>query len=84
MEYAGLRDYRDLDRLTPQDDIFKRLKSALKNVSVITRIPRGMTRGRRIKELILRAGSYEFDKDGQQTTVQVRRAPSACADRASC
>ena len=65
MEFLGIRDVRELTRLTPQNPQWKNLKAVLKNVRITTVVPaHSARRSRVIKDLVPHAGEYEFDKDG--------------------
>ncbi|ETW76417.1 hypothetical protein HETIRDRAFT_480543 [Heterobasidion irregulare TC 32-1] len=65
MEFLGIRDVRELTRLTPQNPQWKNLKAVLRNVRITTVVPaHSARRSRVIKDLVPHAGEYEFDKDG--------------------
>ncbi|KZT69027.1 Piwi-domain-containing protein [Daedalea quercina L-15889] len=67
MAFLNRNNIRQLDQISPQD--FRRLKSHLKGVNV-TVVTSRTGRGRPIKDLVLNAGGYEFEKDGAVTTVR--------------
>ncbi|KZT11426.1 Piwi-domain-containing protein [Laetiporus sulphureus 93-53] len=69
LQFFGWRDARNLRELRENGHDWRRLKSFLKNVKVTVKTaPRG--RPRPIRDIIPRAGRYQFDKDGSQMTVE--------------
>ncbi|KAI0048173.1 Piwi-domain-containing protein [Auriscalpium vulgare] len=71
LQYLDVTDMRYLQSLTPQTQQWRMLKQALRKVRVIAKTPTNRhNNGRPIKDLIERGGEYEFDKDGQTTTVK--------------
>ena len=72
MEFLGQSNIRALEQLSQQD--IRRLRSHLKGLNIVVvrtgQKSDGSRRGRPIKDIIPRAGQYEFEKDGTTTTVR--------------
>lgn len=82
MQYLNIKNFADLLDLAPNHPNFRILRSVLKNVRINVNVPqRHPARpARPIKDLVLRAGNYEFTAGSRHWTVKVR-APSCATFR---
>lgn len=73
LKFLGRRDIRDLDsgRLRPGTQEWMKLRTFLKGVQIRPRVgtDRPTTKGRPIRDIVERAGDYQFEKDGTPATV---------------
>jgi ribosomal protein L29 len=77
MDFLNFQDVRKL-KLSDHDPNFKRLEKFLKKlrIKVRTGVNGSKSRIKTIRGLIPAAGEFIFEKDSEETSVQVRKTPS--------
>lgn len=73
MKFLRIRDVRQLARLQYPSPEWTKLRNFIKGLLITVTTAGSGGKGRPIKDIVLQAGHYEFQKDGMSTTVEVLR-----------